>query len=131
MKGTGRRPLAPETILPVQFFDRPGASGSPEKRLLFAVLMDAIAQLRRGDASDGGEAVRWVAGEIDGATISFADACEVLGFEADGLARGLLSWRARVGVAGTRARDFPRGQHRVTPTGRVRPLAANRVRPDA
>jgi hypothetical protein len=43
------RSEVPDTILPVQYFDRTGASDTPEKRLMFAVLLDAILQLRRGD----------------------------------------------------------------------------------
>ncbi len=122
----------PETVLPVQFFRPTTSSETPEKRLHLAVLMEAIMQLRRGDAFDGGEAACWIAGGVEGARITFGDACDVLGFDADQLARGLLSWRTRVGAIGIGARAFPHVQQRVTPTGYLRPRdAAERVRPRA
>ena len=40
-------PDVPDTVLPVQYFTRTVVSDTPEKRLIFAVLMDAIVQLQR------------------------------------------------------------------------------------
>lgn len=112
----------PDTILPVQFYDRRTSSDTPEKRLIFAVLLDAIRQLRGGDPGTAGEAARWIGEEIEDAPISFGEACEALGLEADVLARGLLTWGGHVGKAGLRARGFAHTQQRVTPTGRLRPF---------
>ena len=39
----------PDTVLPVQYFTRTAVSDTPEKRLIFAVLMDAIVELKRSD----------------------------------------------------------------------------------
>jgi hypothetical protein len=114
----------PDTILPVQFIDRRLVSDTPEKRLIFAVLLDAILQLRRGD---GGalDAERWIRDETDGAPISFVEACGVLGIEAQNLARGLLSWGAPSGSAlGVPARQLPGTQRRVTPLGRTRRVSS-------
>ena len=93
----------PDTILPAQHFDRTGASDTPERRLVFAVLLDAILQLRRGDAAVAVDAEQWIRDEIEDVPISFPQACEVLGFEARNLARGLLAWR----VAGPTGPDVP------------------------
>lgn len=111
----------PDTILPVQYFDRTGASDTPEKRLMFAVLLDAILQLRRGDAAVAVDAEQWIRDEIEDAPISFSLACEVLGFEARNLACGLLSWRSAAATGrGVPARKSFCTQRRVTPLGRMR-----------
>ena len=114
-----------DTILPVQFFDRTVVSDTPEKRLIFAVLLDAIVQLRRDDSA-AVDAEHWIRDETDGAPISFAEACEVLGIEAQNFARGLLSWRAaQSGIAlGVPTRQLPGTQRRVTPLGRKRRLSS-------
>jgi hypothetical protein len=83
----------PDTLLPVQFFDRSRAADSPEKRLIFAVLLDAILELLRGDAKIAVDAERWIRDEVEDVPISFAAACEALGVEAENLARDLLSRR--------------------------------------
>lgn len=122
----------PETILPDQFFTQHAAMGTPEKRLIFAVLLDAITQLRRGGEVDAGEAARWIRQESEGAPISFADACDALGFEPHGLARGLLAVGAEGGANGVLGRELPRVQQRVATPGRLRPCVVGKgVRPRA
>lgn len=112
-------PSVPDVILPVQFYDRTG--DSPEKRLIFAVLLDAIVQLQRGDASGAEAAERWIGGEIDDVPISFSDACEALGFDARSLARGLLAWRVQADVVlGIRPRPVPGLRRRVSAIGPTR-----------
>ncbi len=111
----------PDTLLPVQYFDRTAAADTPEKRLIFAVLLDAILQLRRGGADVAVDAERWIRDEIADVPISFALACEVLGIEAQNLARVLLSWRSESGAApGVPARQLLGSQRRVMPLGRMR-----------
>lgn len=105
----------PDTILPAQYFTRSGSS-TPEKRLIFAVLMDAVTQLQSGDTEDARDAERWIRGEIADVLISFPSACDALGLEANGLADGLMSWR-------TQFRRVPRIRQRVTPPGRLRSRA--------
>ncbi len=103
----GPSPSVPDAILPVQFFDRTGVSDTPERRLIFAVLLDAIVQLQRGDPIVALAAERWIGGEIDDVPITFSDACEVLGLEARNLARGILSWRVQSDVVlGIRTRPL-------------------------
>lgn len=113
----------PETMLPVQFFVRTAASDTPEKRLMFAVLLDAIVQLRRGDGTDATDAASWIREENADTPVTFSQACDALGFEPRSLARGILSWRGDC-EAGSKlgARPLPRSQRRVTPQVRSRPL---------
>ena len=107
--GTGRDNLpdtfVPEALLPEQYFDRwaARASDSPEKRLMFAVLLDAVIHLQRRDSRGAAEALEWIRGEGDGSVFSFQNICESLGLEPTGLARALLAWHhgpkmARLGV---------------------------------
>jgi len=109
----------PDTVLPVQFFTRTTWSDTPEKRLLFAVLMDAIVELRRGEGQDAIDAERWIRDETDDVPIRFSDACEFLGLEAPGLARGLLRWSVQSELVPV-PDPFTPGRYRVTPTGRLR-----------
>ena len=93
---SGRGPVdvsVPDVVLPDQFFAA-GAIGlpdSPEKRLMFAVLLDAITQLRQRDSTRAQEAERWIRDNEDEGVFSFSNVCAVLGFEANFLATGLLS----------------------------------------
>jgi hypothetical protein len=105
--------------LPVQFFTRTAWSDTPEKRLIFAVLMDAIVELKRGEGQAAIDAERWIRDETDDAPIRFSEACEFLGLEAPGLARGLLRWSVQ-----SERFDVPdpcaSRRYRVTATGRLR-----------
>lgn len=80
-------------MLPVQFFTRRAFSDTPEKRLIMAVLMDAVEQLRGGDPGSIADAESWIRDEIPNPPIRFAHACEVLGFEPRAFADRLLSGR--------------------------------------
>jgi hypothetical protein len=123
MEGNMKRapsPDVPDTVLPVQYFTRTVVSDTPEKRLIFAVLMDAIVQLQRSDERSVAAASSWIRDEIEGVAVSFSEACEILGLEPRSFARGLLSWSAQSEFGrGIRARPVAL-QQRVTPTGRLR-----------
>lgn len=107
----------PDTVMPVQYFTRSAWTDTPEKRLILAVLMDAITQLQSGDAQDVVEAESWIRHETDNAAISFVDACDALGLEAGGLADRLVESR-------TRRRFVPRARYRVARFGRLRARGA-------
>lgn len=83
----------PGVVLPDQFFAgrRSGLPESPEKRLMFAVLLDAISRLRQRYGARGLEAERWIQDDGDEGIFSFANVCAVLGFEPRSLAAGLLA----------------------------------------
>jgi hypothetical protein len=94
--GTGRGPAdvsVPDVVLPDQFFagGTLGLPDSPEKRLMFAVLLDAISQLRQRQSTRAIEAEQWIRDEADEGVFSFANVCGVLGFEPRSLASGLLA----------------------------------------
>ncbi len=116
----------PETILPIQYFDRLAVrvTDIPEKRLMFAVLLDAVIHLQRRDSRGAAEAVEWISGEPDGSVFSFQNICESLGLEPTGIARALLAWHhgpktTRLGVPARQLR---------TAHPRIRPLRQRRRR---
>ena len=115
----------PDTLLPEQYFDRVAAraSDTPEKRLMFAVLLDAVIHLQRRNSDTAAEAERWIRSEPeDESPFSFQNLCEALGIEAAYLARGLLAWRAsRTDTPrGVPVRQLRTSHRRVTPLGRKR-----------
>ena len=96
----------------------PRTSDVPEKRLLFAVLLNAIIQLRSRDAQDVVEAENWIRNnETTDSPFSFNNLCEVLGIESNYLARGLLTWRHRSTNAGQRPplRQIRASRTRIAP----------------
>jgi len=116
----------PETILPIQYFDRLTArvTDVPEKRLMFAVLLDAVIHLQRRDSRGAAEAVEWIEGEAEDGVFSFQNICESLGLEPGGLARALLAWHngprtVRLGVPARQLR---------TAHPKIRPLRQRRRR---
>jgi hypothetical protein len=89
------RPMHDNGPSPEEYFDAVnGVTGtSPEKRLRLAVLLNAIADLRRGGHHPGAhEAVQWIRGEIEAvdASFSFLAICETLEIDPTYLMRGLL-----------------------------------------
>lgn len=115
----------PDALLPEQYFDRLAArtSDTPERRLLFAVLLDAVIQLQRRNTSGCAEAERWVRNDAESdSPFAFRNVCEALGIEPAYLARGLLSWRrCEIGaVPGIPVRQLRTSHRRVTPLGRRR-----------
>ncbi len=125
-------PLRDHGPEPHEYFEQTGldASGSPEKRLRLAVLMNAIVHLRRGSSHPAAEeAARWMRGEVDAmhASFSFHAICETLDLDATELARALLGHSGETPVI---ARRLPRRQvrtqrlHGVARRYRPRPRAA-------
>lgn len=95
----------PETILPSQLLDtsRLGAGLQPEKRLMLAVLEDAVAAFQRGVTSTSRAAQRdflevraWFDSEDLRWPYAFLNVCHTLGFEPEYLRRGLARWLAAV-----------------------------------
>jgi hypothetical protein len=94
--------LEPEMILPSQFFDHVGldASLQPEKRLMLAVLEDAVGTFqkfvtvstRRGQRLFA-EAEEWFSSPSTEWPFDFENVCEALGMEASFLRAGLWRWR--------------------------------------
>lgn len=115
-------------MLPVQFAEtaREGSVHQPERRLMLAVLSDAIVALQRRGARIPGftrghhdEAVRWLLSDDRRWPCSFVNVCEALGLEPEPIRRAALALRL----------GFARGTTR--PTARRRILAGRRVAPFA
>ena len=79
----------------VDLFDEVASnpSDAPERRLMAAVLFDAVLQLARRGSKGAAEVRRWIHdGEGENTPFSFNAVCEALGLDAGYLARGLLAW---------------------------------------
>jgi hypothetical protein len=94
--------LEPETILPSQFFDRVqiDASLQPEKRLMLAVLEDAVGTFQKYVTATGrrgqrlfSEAEEWFASEPGDWPFAFETICQALGLEPAYIRGGLGRWR--------------------------------------
>jgi hypothetical protein len=118
----------PDSLLPDQYFDRLAARSydTPEKRLMFAVLLDAVIHLQRRNSVGACEAEEWIRGDArDESPFAFRNLCEALGLEPEYLSRGLLSARTHGRVPkGIPVRQFRISHRRVTPIERRRRGAA-------
>src|ERR1044071_4851500 len=92
----------PDSLLPVQYFEnfRRKVQTEPEKRLLLAVLEDALACYQKHFSSRGGRGMKlfreteeWIFREDSTRPFSFANICEVVGFDPQYIRQGLLKWR--------------------------------------
>ena len=108
-----------DTILPEQYFERIGSEHSafPEKRLMLAVLEDAVATFQRYvDAKNRRgqrlfrEAEEWVVSDDTDWPFAFENICHTLDIEPDFLRRGLARWKERQlakAAGGARVYRFP------------------------
>jgi len=108
-----------DTILPEQYFERVGAEHSsfPEKRLMLAVLEDAVATFQRFvDAKNRRgqrlfrEAEEWVASDDTDWPFAFENICHTLDIEPEFLRRGLNRWKEKQlakSQSGARVYRFP------------------------
>jgi hypothetical protein len=94
----------PDTLLPEQYLDtfRRKLHLEPEKKLMLAVLEDAIACFQKYVLARDGkgkllfqETEEWVLDGNGDWLFSFANVCDTLGFDPEYLRRGLLDWKAR------------------------------------
>jgi hypothetical protein len=70
----------------------------PEKRLMLAVLLDAIIQLRRPGSTGAIEAAAWFVGASD-EPFAFRAVCDALGLDPAYLSRGVFAWARRQAAA--------------------------------
>jgi hypothetical protein len=88
--GSKRIPTATDEILPSQLRDQMTAvTDVPERRLLIALLFDAIRILHNGAPKQRSEIVSWIRG-MNAARVPFRVMCEGLDLEPECLARRLL-----------------------------------------
>jgi hypothetical protein len=111
--------LEPETILPSQFFERfrIDASLQPEKRLMLAVLEDAVGTFQKFATASGrrgrrlfAEAEEWFTSEDGTWPFAFHNICQALGLEPSYIRSGLRRWRSAQeagGVESAKVVRFP------------------------
>jgi hypothetical protein len=106
----------PDTLLPDQFMDtfRRKSHLEPEKKLMLAVLEDAIASYQKYVfARDGKgralfqETEEWILEKQGDWLFSFANVCDTLGFDPDYLREGLLQWKAEKLESQAKANVYP------------------------
>jgi hypothetical protein len=94
----------PDALLPTQYLDtvRRIVPIEPEKRLMWAVLEDAIDSYqsfftaRKPKAPDAvNEAEQWIFTKDERWFFSFDNICDLLGFDAEYLRAGLLVWKEK------------------------------------
>jgi hypothetical protein len=100
MKGTGRVRLEPDIILPTHLLVRTIAT--PEKRLLLAVLEEAVGTYHRyvvttdrRDRAVFAAVESWFASDDTAWLYSFVGICDALGLEATCVRAGLRPWVER------------------------------------
>jgi len=94
-------------LLPEQFAETTRALevAEPERRLLLAVLCDAIVVFQRRVVGTGAsplrpcEAERWILSNDRRWLFSYVNVCEALGIAPEPLRRALVAWRWRVASA--------------------------------
>jgi len=100
---THKLELPPETLLPAQWHSAMwNASLVPEKRLLLAVLEEAIATVQRYVVAERRrgrrlyrEAEAWVLSDDVSWPCTFRRICDALGIDPDYLREGVMRWSAR------------------------------------
>ena len=108
-----------DTVLPSQFWTALADPRSePEKRLMVAVLEDAIAVLVAGGYSAEREilhreAEHWFASDERGAPFTFAAICDVLGLDVGRVRQALAHWQTRPQVFRRPRLQAGRGRHQV------------------
>jgi len=116
LRSSGSRPALD---LPLEQMSR--LADMPEKRLMLAVLLDAIVQLRRPGSTGAAEAAAWITGAGHDEPFSFRALCEALGLDPVYLTRGVYAWARGAAPVGGSSR-LRRSQ------GRALHLAARRRR---
>jgi hypothetical protein len=122
----------PDTLMPEQYLEtfRRKLHLEPEKKLLLAVLEDAIACFQKYlFAKDGKgkvlflEAEEWILDQDTDWLFSFANVCEMLGFEPTYLRDGLIRWKTQKLESHSKARVY---QLAARTTRRKRPVSVSR-----
>ena len=122
----------PDTLLPEQYLDtfRRKLHLEPEKKLMLAILEDAIACFQKYvSARDGkgkalfGEAETWIEEKGGESVFAFDSVCEVLGFDPEYLRGGIKNWKAKALAQHTQAKVYqltPRAKknNRAVPVSR-------------
>ena len=99
-----RSVFVPDLLTPGQYFDsnRRDSSDIPLKRLMMAVLQDAIRCFQKGSHAKSGakprylfEVQEWIFGENGEGPFAFQSVCDILEIAPQYLRRGLAEWLRR------------------------------------
>ncbi len=110
LRGGSAVELEPEAVLPSQFFAQAAVDASlqPEKRLMLAVLEDAVGMYQKYATARERTAQRlfaevedWFASDDQEWPYSFVNISHALGLNVGYLRRGLGNWRDRQRMAGS------------------------------
>lgn len=93
----------PDTLVPSQFFGEGGAPAyQPERRLMLAVMEEAIATFQRSVIAGGrrsqklaDEVEQWMDARDFSWPFSFENICQALELESDSVREGLRRWKHR------------------------------------
>ena len=105
----------PDTLLPSQFFHalRRKTSQEPEKRLVLAILQDAIECYQKHLFARDNKAQQlfldaqaWLMSDERDYFFAFDNICELLDINPEFLRRGLLAWRERQAGGQTQPRSY-------------------------
>jgi hypothetical protein len=118
LRGGGAVELEPEAVLPSQYFAQAAVDASlqPEKRLMLAVLEDAVGTYQKYATARDRTAQRlfveveeWFAADDHDWPYSFVNISHALGLEVAYLRRGLAAWRdhQRTTSVGSNVVRFP------------------------
>jgi hypothetical protein len=111
----------PDTLLPDQYLDtfRRKFHLEPEKKLMLAILEDAVACFQKyAFARDGKgkmlfrEAEEWVQEKPGDGIFAFDVVCETLGFDPDYLREGIMAWKEKASAEHSQAKVYQLGRRR-------------------
>jgi hypothetical protein len=120
--------VEPDTLLPTQYFDRirRGGGGSGERRLMTAIIEDAVQMyLKHARARDGlhgklfADAEQWIESEDRTWVFSFETICDYLGLDSAYLRRGLRAHKRRAAAAPAEPDIVPREVDEESPRRRA------------
>jgi hypothetical protein len=117
-------PFEPEAILPAQFYNGRQKTDEPIKKLMFALLIDAVRCFQTCLGAKTGsraklfaEAQSWLFSKDENAPLSLDTVCHALDINTDYLRHALSEWR-RNQLAGTSRMRLPR-RSPVVQAGRI------------
>lgn len=108
----------------------------PEKRLLYAVLEDAVLCFQRfangtsrGEKQLFQEAADWIFKRDDSVVLSFEFICEICGFDPDFLRMGLRRWKEANGSSAASRKPITQLARRAARQGKVRAYRRGKLAP--
>jgi len=105
----------PDTLLPDQYFEtfRRKFHLEPEKKLMLAILEDAVACFQKYVFDRDGkgrtlfrDADEWVEGKNADGIFAFDSVCEMLGFDPAYLRQGMVAWKEKARAQHTQAKVY-------------------------